>query len=147
MRTKSVEFHEQASSEYNAAFEWYLERSPDAAIAFDEEVDNAIHQIRAAPTRWAMGAYSTRRFLLRRFPFILNLPRENSNSHSNHCGGSHKPQARILEEAIEGMNCVTGAKDYELSTASRRSIISALHCIPCEFSASIAAELTPASEL
>jgi len=30
----SVEFHDEASAEYDAAFEWYLERSPDAAIKF-----------------------------------------------------------------------------------------------------------------
>jgi hypothetical protein len=50
---------------------WYLERSADAAVEFDAEVDRALAQIVAAPRRWAAGPFSTRRFLLRRFPFTL----------------------------------------------------------------------------
>ena len=55
----------------DAAFGWYLERSPDAALRFDAEVDRALAQIIAAPQRWASGPHSTRRFLLRQFPFTL----------------------------------------------------------------------------
>jgi plasmid stabilization system protein ParE len=69
--TESVEFHLEASAEYDAAFDWYLERSPDAALEFDAEVDRALAQIVDAPRRWAAGPFSTRRFLLRRFPYIL----------------------------------------------------------------------------
>jgi toxin ParE1/3/4 len=71
MLTNAAEFHEEATAEYDAAFDWYLERSPDAALRFDGEVDRALAQIIAAPQRWAAGAHSTRRFLLRRFPFTL----------------------------------------------------------------------------
>src|SRR5437764_7991354 len=67
----SVEFHDDAAAEYDAAFDWYRERSPDAALKFDAEVDRAIAQIAEAPQRWASAAHSTRRFLLRRFPFVL----------------------------------------------------------------------------
>jgi hypothetical protein len=35
MLTDLARFHEEASAEYDAAFEWYLERSPDAALKFD----------------------------------------------------------------------------------------------------------------
>lgn len=66
-----VEFHEEASAEYDAAFDWYLERSPDAALKFDSEVNRAVAQISESPKRWALGAHLTRRFLLRRFPFVL----------------------------------------------------------------------------
>jgi len=66
-----VEFHEEASAEYDAAFDWYLERSPDAAFKFDSEVNRAVAQISEAPQRWALGTHATRRFLLRRFPFVL----------------------------------------------------------------------------
>jgi len=66
-----IEFHEGASAEYDAAFDWYLERSPDAALRFDAEVDRALAEIIAAPRRWAEGLHSTRRYLLRRFPYIL----------------------------------------------------------------------------
>jgi plasmid stabilization system protein ParE len=69
--TESVEFHYEASAEYDVAFDWYLERSPDAALEFDAEVDRALAQIVEAPQRWAAGPFSTRRFLLRSFPYIL----------------------------------------------------------------------------
>jgi toxin ParE1/3/4 len=68
---KSAEFHQEATAEYDAAFDWYLERSLDAALRFDAEVDRALAQIIAAPRRWAAGPFSTRRFLLRQFPFTL----------------------------------------------------------------------------
>lgn len=64
-------FHEEAAAEYDAAFEWYLERSPDAALRFDAEVEQGLAQIYESPRRWAAGSHSTRRFLLRQFPFIL----------------------------------------------------------------------------
>ncbi|MGA8501487.1 MAG: type II toxin-antitoxin system RelE/ParE family toxin [Candidatus Sulfotelmatobacter sp.] len=71
MRTDAAEFHHEATAEYDAAFDWYLERSPDAALRFDAEVDRALAQIITAPQRWAAGSHSTRRFLLRQFPFTL----------------------------------------------------------------------------
>ncbi len=71
MPTDPAQFHEEASAEYDAAFDWYLERSPNAALKFDAEVDRALAQILQSPQRWAIGPYSTRRFLLRQFPFTL----------------------------------------------------------------------------
>ncbi len=71
MPSKVAKFHEQASAEYDAAFDWYPERSPDAALRFDAEVDRAVLEILQAPQRWAAGPHSTRRFLLRHFPFTL----------------------------------------------------------------------------
>jgi toxin ParE1/3/4 len=71
VRIESVEFHHEASAEYDAAFDWYLERSPDAALEFDAEVGRALAQIVESPRRWAAGSFSTRRFLLWRFPYIL----------------------------------------------------------------------------
>src|SRR5271168_172066 len=78
MRTDSAEFHEEAAAEYDAAFEWYLERSPDSALEFDAEVDQGLKQIIQAPGRWAVGSHSTRRFLLKKFPFILIYRERNS---------------------------------------------------------------------
>jgi plasmid stabilization system protein ParE len=69
MPTDEIEFHDEAALEYDAAFEWYLERSPDAALRFDVEVDRALAQVLSAPKRWAAGPHGTRRFLLRHFPF------------------------------------------------------------------------------
>jgi ParE toxin of type II toxin-antitoxin system, parDE len=77
--TNPARFHEAATAEYATAFDWYLERSPDAALEFHAEVDRALMQIIQSPQRWAKGPYSTRRFLLRQFPFIL-IDREHTTA-------------------------------------------------------------------
>ena len=66
-----MELHEQAASEYDAAFDWYLQRSPEAALKFGAEFERALGEIARAPQRWASGSYNTRRFLLRKFPFLV----------------------------------------------------------------------------
>ena len=71
MPIRIVELHEEAGAEYDAAFDWYLKRNPDAAIKFDSEFDRALTEIGRAPRRWAVGRFHTRRFLLRRFPFLV----------------------------------------------------------------------------
>jgi hypothetical protein len=49
MPTDSAEFHEEAAAEYDAAFDWYRQRSLDAAFKFDAEVDRALAHIIEAP--------------------------------------------------------------------------------------------------
>ena len=71
MPRSRVDFHDEASAEYDAAFDWYLERSPETALRFDAEVSRALELIARNPDRWALGSHSTRRFLLRQVPFIL----------------------------------------------------------------------------
>jgi|SRR5277367_5617491 toxin ParE1/3/4 len=71
MSADYTQFHDEAAAEYDAAFEWYLERSPDAALKFDAEVERAFTEVVQSPRRWAVGSHGTRRFLLRQFPFIL----------------------------------------------------------------------------
>jgi plasmid stabilization system protein ParE len=71
MANKEVEFHEAASEEFEAAFDWYLERSPGAAARFASELGRAISSIAEAPQRWSAGIHGTRKFLLRRFPFAV----------------------------------------------------------------------------
>jgi toxin ParE1/3/4 len=68
---KKIEFHDEAAAEYDASFDWYLEQSPDAARRFDVEVEHAISQIKKVPLAWATAPLNTRRYLLRRFPFLL----------------------------------------------------------------------------
>jgi plasmid stabilization system protein ParE len=72
MLTSSLDFHEETAAEYDSAFDWYLQRSPDAAQEFDAEVHRAISEITKNPERWAAGSSNTRRFLLRKFPFGLS---------------------------------------------------------------------------
>jgi plasmid stabilization system protein ParE len=66
-----VDLHEEAAAEYDAAFDWYLQRSPDAALKLDTEFGRALAEIARAPQRWAGGPHHTRRFLLRKFPFLV----------------------------------------------------------------------------
>ncbi len=71
MAAEEITFHDQAAAEYDAAFDWYLARSPDSARKFDSEVQRALQQILEHPRRSATGPSGTRRYLLRKFPFLL----------------------------------------------------------------------------
>lgn len=68
---KKVEFHESASLEYEAAFEWYLARSKPTAARFADELSRAVSKIAEAPQRWTAGKLGTRKFFLSRFPFVI----------------------------------------------------------------------------
>jgi plasmid stabilization system protein ParE len=104
-----VEFHEEASAEYDAAFDWYLERSTDAALKFDAEVNRAVGQISEAPERWASSAHFTRRFLLRRFPFVL-IYRERSSDNIQIVAVAHTSrEAGILEAKAVESSCPQNA--------------------------------------
>jgi len=70
MPDSSIEFHEAAAIEFDAAFDWYLQRSPEAALRFSAELDRAVGQIVKAAERWAVGPFHTRKFLLRQFPLL-----------------------------------------------------------------------------
>jgi toxin ParE1/3/4 len=66
-----VRFHEDAVTEYEAAFEWYYLRSEFLASRFAEEMNRVIDMISEAPRRWPVANHGTRRFLLQRFPFAV----------------------------------------------------------------------------
>jgi toxin ParE1/3/4 len=71
MVSKKVELHEDAALEYEAAFDWYMERSILAASKFAAAVNRAMDMIVEVPQRWPTGSYGTRRFLLQKFPFAI----------------------------------------------------------------------------
>ena len=58
-----------ARAEIDAAFDWYLLRSPAAAQQFLSAVDDAIAFIEEAPERHPIIHGHLRRVLLRRFPY------------------------------------------------------------------------------
>ena len=66
-----VDFHPEASLEADAAFDNYRERSPRAAESFYLELETALTAIQDSPERWAEYLHGTRRFMLRRFPFVV----------------------------------------------------------------------------
>ena len=71
MASKKVEFHEEASLEYEAAVEWYRERNFLAASRFVDAISRGMDLIVEAPHRWPASSHDTRRFILQRFPFAI----------------------------------------------------------------------------
>ena len=71
MSGAKVDFTPEALREIDDAFEWYLERSLQAADAFVREVDNAVALIASSPTVWPRFEAGTRRYVLRKFPYNI----------------------------------------------------------------------------
>jgi toxin ParE1/3/4 len=71
MSRLSVEIHPAAIAEARAARQWYEVRSSDAARAFLAELDIAIESIRTSPELYSPYLHGTRRYLLRRYPYLV----------------------------------------------------------------------------
>ena len=67
----AVEYLDEALDEAEAAARWYAERSAVAALGFSDEIDAAISAIEQFPEAWPLFEHSTRRYLLRRYPFSV----------------------------------------------------------------------------
>ena len=91
-----AELHEEAAAEYDAAFDWYLQQSPEAALKFDAEVERALAHIIQAPQRWTAGALHAP-LLAQTIPFYHDLPRPYFSGHSDRRDRAHESKARILE--------------------------------------------------
>jgi plasmid stabilization system protein ParE len=79
MAGPTIEFHPDADAEAESAVDWYAERSVAAAEGFLDELDRAMERIRDAPGQWARYLHGTRRYLMKRFPFIV-VCRERSET-------------------------------------------------------------------
>jgi plasmid stabilization system protein ParE len=66
-----LEFHPDARADALEAYDWYAERNLDAAIEFQIELENAGRTIQEHPNRWATYLFNTRRYLLKRYPFVI----------------------------------------------------------------------------
>jgi len=71
MASKRLEFLRAAAIEYEAAIDWYFERSPIAAEKFETEVNRALENIAENPQRWPTHSMGSLRFFLRHFPFTV----------------------------------------------------------------------------
>lgn len=71
MKPLPAQLHPEAMLEAQAAREWYEAKSPEAATAFMAELDIAIDSIRAAPELYPPYLHGTRRYLMRRFPYLI----------------------------------------------------------------------------
>jgi plasmid stabilization system protein ParE len=79
MADKPLVIHPAALEELQSAVTWYLGRSEVAAAKFVASVDRAIDAVIESPSRWPLGESSTRKFVLRRFPFAI-IYRETMDS-------------------------------------------------------------------
>jgi len=66
-----VKFHPDARLEADAAFDWYRDRSLRAAEAFLQAIEQARMAVQDAPDLWAEYLHGTRRYVLKRFPFVV----------------------------------------------------------------------------
>jgi toxin ParE1/3/4 len=71
MARRPLEFHPDARLDAFEAFDWYAERSQRAAGAFRQELQDAGRAIQHSPERWANYLFGTRRYLMKRFPFVI----------------------------------------------------------------------------
>lgn len=68
---KSLEFSGDARAEFDAAFDWYAERSVGAAIAFATEIDVAVNSILADPARFVRTFAGCQLCRVKRFPYCV----------------------------------------------------------------------------
>jgi plasmid stabilization system protein ParE len=68
---KSVEFHPEATAELDAAVGHYEQCAPGLGIDLRKDVEVAVQKIQAAPLRWLPYSKRTRRFLVRRFSYLV----------------------------------------------------------------------------
>ena len=66
-----VDFNPSALREIDDAFDWYFERSLQAAEAFTRELNGAFALIASAPAIWPRFEAGTRRYVLPNFPYSI----------------------------------------------------------------------------
>ena len=71
MASQPLQFHPDARDEAFEAYDFYAQRSEDVGEAFLAELRAAGSAIQQSPQSWASYLYGTRRYLLKRFPFVV----------------------------------------------------------------------------
>ena len=66
-----IDIHAEAHLEEEEAFHWYRDRSHKAAEEFLQEIDDARRAILNTPLAWPEYFGGTRRYLLKRFPYVV----------------------------------------------------------------------------
>jgi toxin ParE1/3/4 len=66
-----IDYHPEARLEADEAFDWYLERGRTVAERFQRELETAQAAIQKSPAAWAKYIHGTRRYLLRRYPYVV----------------------------------------------------------------------------
>ena len=68
-----LEFHPEAVAELERAMVWYNQQRLGLGDSFFQEITTAVIRIRDAPNTWPVYERGTRRFLVHRFPFAVDL--------------------------------------------------------------------------
>ena len=71
MRRAEVVFHPSAAREYEEVRDWHGSISRELQAEFVREINRAVRLIADSPTRWPRYDHRHRKFLLRRFPYLL----------------------------------------------------------------------------
>jgi len=68
-------FHPEAEAEFNAAIDWYEDRSPSLGLEFADEVQAAIQRALTFPLAWQVLEGDIRRTPVNRYPYgVLYAP-------------------------------------------------------------------------
>ena len=67
----AVLFTKPAQADVQAARRWYAERSPRTGALFAREIDRGVAQIAASPASWPQVSPRLRRYVVRRFPYLM----------------------------------------------------------------------------
>ena len=67
----AVVFTKLALADVEAAQRWYAERSPRTGALFAREIDRGVAQIAASPASWPQVSPRLRRYVVRRFPYLM----------------------------------------------------------------------------
>lgn len=68
---KRIHVHPEAKAEAKGSFDWYWERTPSAAVEFDEALREAYARIRQNPQAWSPYLHGTRRLVLDPYPYSV----------------------------------------------------------------------------
>lgn len=64
-----IHFHPEATDEFEDAVNYYEEREPGLGLSFSLEIQRGIELISDYPDSWPFLSSSTRRFLVKQFPY------------------------------------------------------------------------------
>jgi len=65
------DFHPDANAEVEEATRWYRSHSEAAADRFEHAFVEAVEKVVASPQRWPQYLLGTRRYLVRRYPYLV----------------------------------------------------------------------------
>ncbi|MGE5138172.1 MAG: type II toxin-antitoxin system RelE/ParE family toxin [Rudaea sp.] len=71
MAGRTLDFHPEATIEIEAAVDWYLQRSPDAADGFVAALNEVLSEVLADPNRFGVHLKHTRYARLKGYPYLV----------------------------------------------------------------------------